>query len=169
MELHLQSHHFTHRLPDWRAAALAGLVAGTVFIVMELLVVRFLMYQGAWGTVTMVAAIILGRDALMSPAPPAWLVIGAALVVHYALSIVLATLLAALVAAFRLDTSYALTLGTGLAFGALVYVINFYGLVRFFPWFNEARSVESLFAHMVFGLMAAGSYKHLERGQPEGP
>ncbi len=167
MELHLQSHQFTQRLPDWRAAAVAGLIAGTVFIVMELLVVRFLMYQGAWGTVTMVAAIVLGRDVMTATTVPAWMIVGVALMVHYALSVVMATVLAAIMAPFRLDSSFALASLIGALFGAAVYVVNFYGLVKFFPWFNEARSMESLFAHVMFGLIAADAYRHLERNPPE--
>lgn len=35
MELHMQSHHWERRMPDWLAASVAGLVGGALVIVLE--------------------------------------------------------------------------------------------------------------------------------------
>lgn len=169
MELHMQSHHYVHRMPDWRAAAIAGLVAGAVYMVLELLTARFLLYQGAWGTVKMVAAIMLGREALASADAFNWTIVLAAGVVHFGLSVVLATILAMLLASFRFDSSFGMASLVGALFGCLVYVVNFYVFGRYFNWFDEARGWESLFAHALFGLVAADAYTHLERREAELP
>ncbi|MDF3838718.1 hypothetical protein P3W85_38150 [Cupriavidus basilensis] len=169
MELHMQSHHFTHRMPDWRAAAFAGLIAGAVYVVMELLTARFVLYQSAWGTVKMVAAIMLGKETMASADAFSWSIVLAAGVVHFGLSVVLATILAMIIASFRFDSSSGMASLTGAIFGALVYLVNFYALGRYFNWFDEARGWESLFAHVLFGLIAANAYMYLERPAPDSP
>ncbi|KWR87737.1 hypothetical protein [Cupriavidus sp. IDO] len=167
MELHMQSHHYVRCKPDWRAAVVAGLIAGVVYMVLELLTARFLLYQGAWGTVKMVAALILGREALASADAFSWTIVLAAGTVHFALSIIFAAILALVLASFRLDSSMALASLVGVLFGAIVYFVNFYALGRYFNWFDEARSWESLFAHALFGLIAAAGYYHFERRRAE--
>jgi len=167
MELHMQSHHYVHRIPDWRAAVVAGLIAGAVYMVLELLTARFLLYQGAWGTVKMVAAIILGRETMTSADAFSWTVVLSAGTVHFALSIIFAVVLAMILASFRFDSSMGMASLVGVLFGAAVYFVNFYALGRFFNWFDEARGWESLFAHVLFGLVAADAYCHLERRRGE--
>ncbi|MFS8975593.1 hypothetical protein [Cupriavidus necator] len=163
MELHLESHRYVRCRPDWRAAVMAGLIAGAVYMVLELLTARFLLYQGAWGTVKMVAAIILGREALASADAFNWTIVLSAGTVHFALSIILAAVLAMILASFRLDSSMGLASLAGIVFGVVVYLINFYVFGRYFNWFDEARGWESLFAHALFGLVAADVYCNLER------
>jgi hypothetical protein len=168
MELHLESHRYVRCRPDWRAAVVAGLIAGAVYMVLELLTARFLLYQGAWGTVKMVAAIILGREALTADAFN-WTVVLSAGTVHFALSIILAAVLAIIQSSFRFDSSLWLASVVGIVFGVVVYLVNFYLLGAYFNWFDEARGWESLFAHALFGLVAADVYCNLERrrGEPE--
>lgn len=162
MELHLESHRYVRCRPDWRAAVLAGLIAGAVYMVLELLTARFLLYQGAWGTVKMVAAIILGREALSADAFN-WTIVLAAGTVHFALSIILAAALALILSSFRFDTSLGLASVVGIVFGVVVYLVNFYVFGRYMNWFDEARGWEILFAHALFGLVAADVYCNLAR------
>ncbi|MGH8783850.1 MAG: hypothetical protein ACREYA_01965 [Cupriavidus necator] len=166
MELHMQSHRYVQRLQDWRAAVISGLVAGVVFIVFELLAARFLLYQGPWGTVKMVAAIMLGQQALSADAFT-WSIVLAAGTVHFALSIVLALILALVMAPFRFDSSLGMAALVGGVFGATVYVVNFYLFTSYFNWFDAARGWESFFAHIVFGVVAADAYTHIERPEPD--
>lgn len=169
LHLHMQPHHFARRAPDWRAAAIAGLIAGTLYVVLELLTARFVLYQGAWGTVKMVAALMLGRQALASADAFSWTIVLAAGIVHFGLSIVLATILAMLIASFRFDSSIGMATLAGAVFGVLVYLVNFYVMGRYFNWFDEARGWESLFAHIMFGVIAADAYANLERREPQAP
>ncbi|GJH05937.1 hypothetical protein [Paraburkholderia terrae] len=166
MELHMHSHHFTRRTPDWRAAVIGGCVAGVVFLVLELLAM-WVTGQSPWGPPRMIAAIALGRDALAQPAtfdPGIMLV---ALVVHFALSIVFALILAVIMAPFSFDSSIGMASLVGALFGVAVYLVNFYGMTRLFPWFADARGWMSLIVHIVFGLVAADTYLRLERRETD--
>ncbi|CAG9187374.1 hypothetical protein [Cupriavidus pinatubonensis] len=163
MELHMHSHHFARRMPDWRAAAIAGFAAGVVFLVVELIAL-WLMGQSPWGPLRMMAAIVMGRDVLSQAVPGASALL-AALVVHFVLSILFGLILALIMAPFSFDSSIGMASLAGALFGVAVYVIDFYGMTRVFPWFAEARGSLSFLAHVVFGLVAADSYWKLERNE----
>ncbi|WP_193727667.1 hypothetical protein [Paraburkholderia franconis] len=87
MELHMHSHHFARRTPDWRAAIIGGCVAGVVFLVLELLAM-WVMGQSPWGPPRMIAAIALGQGILAQPAAFDLGIVMVALIVHFALSII---------------------------------------------------------------------------------
>ena len=162
MELHMQSHRYAHRWPDWRAAALAGLVAGVVFLVLDLLA-AMLMGASVWKPLTMIAAIMLGPDVLAQAATFQMSVLVAAVVVHFVLSVVFALILATIMAPFRFDSSVGMASLVGAVFGLVLYLVNFHGMTAVFPWFAEARGWVTAIAHIVFGLVAADSYLKLER------
>lgn len=165
MELHMQSHSFTRRMPDGRAAAVAGFAAGAVFLALELLMA--LMITGsAWGPPRMIAAIILGREVLPPPASFSLYVLLVALGVHFMLSTIFGLIAGLLIAPFHFDSSVGMASVAGAVFGLAVYLINFYGMTQFFPWFAEARNWMSVLAHLVFGVVAADTYLKLERKEP---
>ncbi|RQS63558.1 hypothetical protein DID96_29630 [Burkholderia sp. Bp8963] len=166
MELHMHSHHFTRRTPDWRTAVIGGCAAGVVLVVLELLAM-WVTGQSPWGPPRMIAAIALGRDALAQPATFDLGIMLLALVVHFALSIVFALILSVIVAPFSFDSSVGMASLVGAVFGAAVYLVNFYGMTRWFPWFAEARGWMSLVGHIVFGLVAADTYLRLERRETD--
>ncbi|MFJ4290661.1 hypothetical protein ACIP1U_12865 [Cupriavidus sp. NPDC089707] len=161
MELHMHSHHFTRRMPDWRAAAIAGVVAGVVFLVVELGAL-WLIGESPLGPPRMIAAIVMGPDVLSQAATGASVML-AALAVHFALSVALGLIMAMIMAPFSLDSSVGMASLAGAVLGVAVYWINFYGMTQFFPWFAEARGALSFLAHVVFGLVAADAYLKLER------
>ena len=162
MELHLSSHRWERRLPDWPAAAVAGLAAGAILMVLELLWSTMVTGTNPWMTSHMVAAIVAGPDALQVTDFDVGL-IAAALATHYVLGIVFGLVLAVIIAPFHLDSSSGMALSVGAAFGVALYLLNFYGMVRFFPWFADMRGWETLVAHMIFGMSAALIYRKLER------
>ncbi|MGU7781305.1 hypothetical protein [Burkholderia sp. PU8-34] len=162
MQLHMHSHHYVHRIPDWRAAVIGGGVAGAVILVLEI-VEAVILGQGAWAPLRMIAAIYFGEDAL---APSATFEVGillAALGVHIALTIVFALILAVIIAPFSLDSSVGMATLAGAAFGVLLYFVNFYAMTQFFPWFADARGWVSALDHVVYGLIASDVYLRLER------
>jgi hypothetical protein len=67
MELHLHSHHFERRTPDWRAAAVSGIVAGAVLLFLAWILV-VATGGNVWGPPRMVAAIALGNSVFVRPA-----------------------------------------------------------------------------------------------------
>ena len=162
MELHMHSHHFARRTPDWRAAAIAGCVAGAVFLVLELLAMSVI-GQSPWGPLRMIAAIPLGRGVLSQSATVDAGIVLAALIVHFILSVIFALILVVIIAPFNFDSSLAMASLAGAVFGVAVYLVNYYGLSQAFPWFAAARGWVSLISHIVFGLVAADVYVRVER------
>jgi hypothetical protein len=162
MELHMHSHHMEHRLPDWPAAAVSGFAAGAVVMVLELLWSSIFTDTSPWATSHMIAAIVMGPDTLQSTTFSVGIV-AVALATHYVLGIVLALILAAIIAPFHFDSSIGMVLLTGAVFGLVVYLFNFYGMVRFFSWFADMRGWATFAAHLVFGMSAAIIYWKLER------
>lgn len=148
--------------PDLRAALGAGIIAGTVFLALEMILWPLLDLGSAWVPVRMIAAIMLGPDVLP---PPATFHVGiflAALLVHFSLSILYSLIFA--------GGRYLLLHGwdrPGLAelphgiYGLLIYLINFYLFTNLFPWFVEARHEISVLVHLTWGLTLPWAYDML--------
>ena len=162
MELHMHSHHWEHRLPNWPAAAVAGFAAGAVLMVLELFWSTMVTDVSPWTTSRMVASIVLGPDTMQTSDFSVG-VVAVAMATHYVLGIVLGLILAAIIAPFHFDSSIGMVLLTGAVFGLVVYLFNFYGMARFFSWFDDMRGWSTLVAHLIFGMSAAIIYWKLER------
>lgn len=146
------------RRPDWKAAVFAGLIAGAVFMMMEMGLVAAT-GQSPWGPPRMIAAMAMGREVLPPPASFDVGIFLAAMMIHMVLSILLAVAFA--LVAPRLNTWTAVALGA--VFGLLIYVVNFYGFTAIFPWFAMARNAISIASHLAFGAVLALSYKLIAR------
>jgi uncharacterized membrane protein YagU involved in acid resistance len=159
----LHAHAMARVAPDWRAALGAGVIAGAVFLVLEMMMVPLFLGGGPWDPPRMIAAIVLGESVLPMPgqAMPSVdaRIVVAALFVHFALSVLYALILSAVIA----RTSSRAALAVGAAFGLALYIINFYGFTALFPWFAMARNWVSIVAHAVFGLAAAWMYEVIAR------
>jgi uncharacterized membrane protein YagU involved in acid resistance len=139
---------------DWKAVAWAGIIAGSVFLALEMFMVPVFGGGSPWGPPRMMAAIALGKGVLPPPATFDFGIVMAAMGLHLMLSVVYAAVFA--LAVSRLSFGPALALG---AIGGMVlYVVNFYGFTALFPWFAMARNWISIVGHVVFGLVAAGAY-----------
>lgn len=132
--------------------AVAGLVAGLVFVLLEMILVG--MSGGSpWAPPRMMGAIALGPGVLPPPATFDAGIVAVGMIVHFALSVVLGVIFAALAA--RLAVSRGVLIGIGLLFGLAVYLVNFYGFTALFPWFAMARNWMTILAHLVFGAVIA--------------
>jgi len=140
------------------AAIWAGLIAGIVFMMVEMAMLM-IMGQSPWGPPRMMGAIILGRDALPPPATFDMGVMMAAMGVHLPLSVLYGLVFA--IAASRLTLWPAVAAGA--MFGVVLYGVNFYAMTSFFPWFADARGMGSLIGHALFGGVLAFSYKNFAR------
>jgi hypothetical protein len=140
---------------DVGAGARAGLVAGTVFLVVEMIVVPLALGGSMWRLLRMMAGIAMGSEVVAPPETFDPLIVLVALVVHFALSAFYGMVLALFIRGMSAGT--ALVAGAG--FGVALYAINFYGFTLLFPWFATARTWVTLVTHIVFGLVAAGVYK----------
>ena len=142
-------------VPILGSALKAGLVAGLIFMVVEMLLVWLAMGMSPFAPPQMIAAIVMGPDVLPDAIPPGSniVVLMVGMLVHFALAIALAFVFKYLATALRLNGTMLIV--AGVVFGLIVYAIHFYGMTSFFPWFAMARNWISIAAHAIFGLVLA--------------
>lgn len=156
-------HDSLHGVTDWKAGAWAGVIAGLVFMMLEMGMVWMFMGQSPWAPPHMIAAMALGKD--MLPPPETWApfdlkIMMVAMMIHFPLSIVYGLIGAWLVHKF--DWMGALMVGA--AFGLAIYIVNFHLVAPVaFPWFEMARNWVSIFAHVMFGAAVGLAYVWLRR------
>jgi cytochrome c biogenesis protein CcdA len=166
MDVQMHSHAWRRKAPDWPAAIGAGLVAGAVLMVLELLwsatVSPSVVAGDAWRNTHRVAAIVLGPDALGGTGFDL-AVVAVALATHYLLGIVFAIAFAVVIDGFHYESSPWVLLFMGIVFGTLLYLLNFHGMSNVFPWMAEMRGWSTYIGHLVFGMTLALAYPALER------
>jgi hypothetical protein len=100
------------------------------------------------------AAIVMGRAVLGASSGFDPLIMGVATLVHAALSLAYAAVLAKLVR----NLSAGAALLAGGVFGLVLYGVNLHAFTAIFPWFVPVRGAITLVAHLAFGIIAAGVY-----------
>jgi len=167
MDLPVRSLLWERRAPNWAVAAVSGFAAGAVLMVLDLLW-SSIVTGGPWRTSHMIAPIFLGADTVRSAGFNfSFRVVAIALALHYALGIAFGLVLAAIMAPLHLDATVRRALVTGAVFGLILYVVNFFGMVHWFPWLADLRGWATVAAHLVFGIVAALLYWKLERSASE--
>lgn len=146
---------------NWKAAIWAGIIAGVVFMMLEMVLVGTVGGQSPWGPPRMIAAMALGKDVLPPPATFELGVMMVAMIIHIMMSIVLGFVLGWAISRWRMSLIIAIIVGV--AFGLLVYFVNFYLMTAIFPWFAMARGAISIFAHAMFGLVLGWAYHAIAR------
>ena len=141
---------------DWKAVVGAGIIAGVVFLVLEMMLVATVGGGSPWGPPRMIAAIVMGPEVLPPPATFDAGIMIVAMMIHFALSIVFASILGLAISRWRPEFATVLLVGT--LFGLLIYFVNFYIMTEIWPWFAMARNFISLFAHAMFGLVLGWAY-----------
>jgi hypothetical protein len=127
----------------------------------EMLLVWLVLGMSPWAPPRMMAAMVLGPEILPPPADFSLMAVMTAMVIHFPLSIVYGLILGW--AVHRLEMGAALLAGA--AFGLVaVYAVNFHLIAAMaFPWFVEAQNWISVLAHVIFGVVLAGSYVAMRR------
>ena len=143
---------------DWSAAVWAGVIAGAVFLVLNLVLTPLAFGGNAWVVIRLLASVVMGEGVLAPPATFDPVITLVALLIHFALSIVFALLLAIIIHRWGFITGVIL----GALFGLALYGINFYTLTLFFPWFFAMNSWVMIVSHVVFGAVAGGVYEGFE-------
>jgi len=165
-----------NRQPGWRAIIWAGVIAGALATLVQVLL--WLIFTDDFPAILfrdarLTAALVLGGSVLPPPATFNAGIMLAATLVHFALSIAYAALLAPLT--LRLGLTARLggvsVFLAGAGFGVVLYMVNLYGFTAIFPWFAQARSWIALVAHGVFGVTVISGYRCLHirnaRSQPD--
>jgi hypothetical protein len=129
---------------QWRAAVLAGLIAGVILLVVP--------SGSPWSGIIFLAPVVMGRiipaEAGLAPAV-VWLI-------HLAVSVVYGLLISVAAVRFRQAKAFL----AGAVVGAILYLINL-GIVSALWPSLRGKEVAVAFAHIVFGLIAAGAYRGL--------
>ena len=141
-----------------KVGALAGLIAGAVFMMMEMGLVA-LSGGSPWGPPRMIAAIVMGDGVLPPPASFDLMILMAAMAVHLMLSVVIGIGFAFIAKRFGL----VMAVVVGAVVGLALYLVNFYGMTAFFPWFAMARNTISIVSHIAFGMVLGLSYRSLAK------
>jgi xanthosine utilization system XapX-like protein len=141
---------------NWKAAAAAGIVAGIVFMMLEMVLVGTVGGQSPWGPPRMIAAMAMGKSVLPPPGTFDLGIVMVAMMIHFMMSIVLGVILGWIISHRRMSLMASIV--AGLIFGLLVYFVDFYLMTAVFPWFAMARGAISIFAHAVFGLVLGWVY-----------
>jgi uncharacterized membrane protein YagU involved in acid resistance len=141
---------------DWSAAVVAGVVAGVVFLLMEMFLMPLFGFAPTmWAPPRMIGAIGLGESALPPPATFDFGIVMVAMLIHFATSI-----LFALAAAFLIrNLGMGAAIGVSIVAALLLYLFVFYLMTPVWPWFADARNWLSILAHVVFGAIVGWWYK----------
>lgn len=148
---------------DWSAAVWAGILAGLAFLGFLAVVAPQLGLFNEWVYLRLIASVPLGQEVLAPPATFDAKVLGAAVITQLLLSVSFSIVIAFIFHRWGLFIGI---LGGALA-GAALYVINFWALSYFFPWFYAMRGVDMLIGHILFGAVAGGIYEALEADEFE--
>lgn len=143
----------------WRAVIGAGVIAGIVFLMYEMIMMPLVMGVSPWAPPRMMAAIVLGEGVLPPPATFDLGIMMAAMMLHLVLSIIYAFIIAEAVQRGGIG----LAIGIGALAGLVLYWINFYLFTSAFPWFAMARNWVSLTGHVLYGLVLGWAYRGLLR------
>ncbi len=134
----------------------AGVIAGVIFMVLEMIMVPLFLDGSIWTFPRRIAAILLGQDVLT---PPDFFTLGIFLVatlMHFAFSVIFGLAVAQIINLFKIPLM--VSIGLGATLGFLLYLLNFYGMTAFFPWFAESRNWVSAFTHISFGIATTWAY-----------
>jgi len=145
------------QLVDWRAAGIAGIVAGIISLITNILISAWLL-DSPWLFLRIIASIILGKGVLPPPDSFSLSVFLSGLLIHLLLSVIFSCLIAVVVHQWGFIISFFGGALMGLAF----YVINFYTFSILFPWFYAFRSWIFLLMHVLLGAFAGSIYEILE-------
>lgn len=141
-----------------------GLIAGVIFAVMEV-VAAVMMGNPALMPFRMFASTVLGSAALETAGAGTAFLVGA--IAHLILSGIFGLIYGAVNAQFGADTraSWGQQAGIGVAFGALLWLVNFQIIARvLYPWFLEAPQFAQMMLHaLFFGLPLGVMYAAAER------
>jgi len=145
---------------DVSAALFASFSAASLVLIAWLACSTTIYAESVWKLPRMTAAMVLGPRVLEPQDELDVAVVSTGLALHFALALGFGTLAALLVRTVR-DGAVA---ATGAAFGLALYALDLHGMTAFFPWFAPLRTLDTLAAHVLFGIVAATAYRDLALG-----
>jgi hypothetical protein len=139
------------------AAVAAGLIAGTVFLALEIATAYAFGAGTPFGPAHVTLHGLVGGEGLPEQLDPG--LVAAGIFLHYVLSVFVTIPLAVLLHPWR---NMPLVVAVSGVFGCLLYAINFNLFTPVLPMLSEARDVFMLVDYTVFGMVSAWSYKAIQ-------
>lgn len=144
---------------DWRAAVIAGLIAGGLTLLLWMILLVLVTGGSLWTPFHHIAAILLGQDVLTPSQSIDFRIVLTGVLIHLFLSVIYAIILAFIIHRWGLIVG----IFGGALFGLAIYLINYYTFTALYPWFFPLRSWIALVGHIFYGAAAGGIYEALER------
>lgn len=144
---------------DPSAAIIAALATGSVVLIAWIACSMAIYDEPAWKLPRMMAAVVLGPGVLVPEDELDVTLVATGFVLHFALALTFGAVLALVLRGVR----DGLVAGAGALFGLALYAFDLYGMTAFFPWFAPLRTLDTLAAHVLFGIVAATAYRDLAR------
>lgn len=137
---------------SWRAVPIAGLIAGTVFLLVNVILTPVVLEVDSTLVLRYFGSLMLGENVILEDGADA-IIVG--VVLHYLLSILFTLVIAIVI------HRWGLTIGIvgGSILSLSIYAINFYTLTIWFEWFFAINSDVLLLSHVLFGAVAGGVYE----------
>ena len=136
----------------WRAVLISGLIAGTLFLITDLIFAPIVTKVDAALTLRYCAGLVLGSKVLTQTGTN---ILVTGIIVHYVLSLVFALVIAIVVHRWGMVVGIV----GGAILGVAIYGINLYTVTLLFPWFFAINSTVILLCHAIFGAVAGGVYE----------
>ena len=154
----MQTETLSPRSADWRAAMIAGVIAGLVFLLVNMALAGQLL-GNAQLPLQLAAALLLGPEVM----PPAVGLDGSVFMTGFGVHLVLAVAFTCLIAFCLHRWGIWVGIFGGALFGLALYAINYYFVADFIAGFAALRSWLMAVSHVIFGAVAGGLYEFLER------
>jgi hypothetical protein len=145
------------RITRWAKGAYGGLLAGTLFLAVEMFLLEAFGRGSIWDPVRLSASLAMGDQAVAKSVPFTADILVVGMLVHYVISIWYAVVLGLLIRKLKPGTAAL----AGAMYGVVLYFLHFYGLTGLYPWVANERSWIVVIPHVVFGMSAAWIYSHL--------
>jgi hypothetical protein len=149
------------QMMDWRAAIIAGIVAGMVYLVMNMWLASE--YLGnANVPLQLPAALVMGTSVL----PPAEGIASGTYLTGFLIHMSVSVLFTCVIAFCLYRWGIWIGILGGALFGLALYSISYYGIALWLPWLSPMRGWIMAVSHVVYGAVAGGVYEALERDPP---
>jgi uncharacterized membrane protein YagU involved in acid resistance len=144
--------HAIQKNMTWRAVLIAGLVAGTVFLLTNVFLMPLVVEVDPILSLRYFASLPLGRGVLTQTDNTTMIaVIG--VLIHYVFSLLFALVIAIVVHRWGMIVGIV----GGAILGLAIYGINLYAMTVFFTWFFALNNTVLLLSHVLFGAVAGGA------------
>ncbi len=146
------------QIVDWGAAIRAGFIAGSFFLLLNLLLNGLVYGTSSWQLLRQFASILLGEAILPPPATADGTALLVGLLLHFGFSLIYALIIAYVIHRGGLVGGIV----GGALLGIAFYAINLYTFTLIRPWLFSLNNWVFLLTHLIFGALAGGIYEALE-------